>query len=360
MTLITRYLLRAFFRIFLLSLLAFSGIYLLVDFVENVDNFIARHAAASDYLTYFLGKLPQILTQVTPMAILFGVFMTLGGLSRNNELTAMRAGGISLWRISMPLLGMALLATGGTFVANEYVVPFTARQVNLVQHTIIKGEPRQLLRRDRLWFREGDQLVNVRLVLPAEKVLYGISIFHIDREFRLLSRIDAERAIFRDGHWLFRNLLIRTFDPNSEQQVTLKREKEQVLPLEKTPEDFATPDFRNEDLTFSQLHQLVDSLEAEGFEATRYRVDMMARLATPFTCLIMAFLGIPFALQKGRNANLAMGVALSVAIGVAFYLLQAMLIAFGYSAVIPPLIAAWAPNLLFVLIGVWLLLSARD
>ena len=87
---------------------------------------------------------------------------------------------------------------------------------------------------------------------------------------------------------------------------------------------------------------------------------MMARLATPFTSLIMAFLGIPFALQKGRNANLAMGVALSVAVGVSFYLLQAMLIAFGYSAVIPPWVAAWAPNVLFMLIGIWLLLSSRD
>ena len=360
MTLITRYLLRAFFRVGLLSLLAFTGIYVLADFVENVDNFIARHAAAGDYLVYFFGKLPQILTQVTPMAVLFGVFMTLGGMSRSNELTAMRAGGVSLWRISLPLLAMGLLASGGTFIASEYMVPVTARKVDLIDRTIIKGEPRRLLRRDRVWFREGDRLVNVRLVLPAEKILYGISIFQVDRDFRLLSRIDADRAIYGDDHWVFQNLTIRTFDPEGERPVTLQREKEQVLPLEKTPKDFATPELRNEDLTYRQLHRMVENLESEGFEATRYRVDMMARLATPFTSLIMAFLGIPFALQKGRNASLAMGVALSVAIGVAFYLLQAMLIAFGYSAVIPPLVAAWAPNLLFMLIGIWLLLSARD
>ena len=360
MTLISRYLLRAFFRIGLLSLLAFTGIYVLADFVENVDNFIARHAAISDYLTYFLGKLPQILTLVTPMAVLFGVFMTLGGMSRSNELTAMRAGGVSLWRISMPLLTVALLATGGTFLANEYVVPVTARKVALVDRAVIKGEPRQLLRRDRVWFREGDRLINVRLALASEKILYGISIFQIDRDFRLLSRTDADRAIFRNGHWNFQNLTIRTFDSTGDKAIGLQHIKEEVLPLEKTPADFANPDLRNEDLTYRQLHSMVENLEAEGFEATRYRVDMMARLATPFTSLIMAFLGIPFALQKGRNANLAMGVALSIAIGVAFYLLQAMLIAFGYSAVIPPLVAAWAPNLLFILIGIWLLLSSRD
>ena len=360
MTLITRYLLQAFSRVFFLSLVTFAGIYLLVDFVENVDNFIARQAETGDYFIYFFGKLPQIFAQVTPMAILFGVFMTLGGLSRSNELTAMRAGGISLWRISIPLLGMALLATIATLAANEYVVPYTARKVNFIERTILKGEPSQLLRRDRVWFREGDQLVNVRLVLPAEKILYGISLFRIDRDFRLLARVDAERAIFQDGHWLFQNLVTRTFDPAGIQAMTLERTNEEVVPLGKTPQDFATPEFRNDDLSYRELRQLVDHLESEKFSATRYRVDMLARLATPFTSLIMAFLGIPFALQKGRNANLAMGVALSIAVGVIFYLLQAILLAFGYSAVVPPLVAAWAPNLLFVLIGVWLLLSSRD
>jgi len=360
MTLITRYLLQAFSRVFFLSLVAFAGIYLLVDFVENVDSFIARQAGATAYFIYFFGKLPQILTQVTPMAILFGVFMTLGGLSRSNELTAMRAGGISLWRISMPLLGVALLATVATLAANEYVVPYTARKVNFIDRTIIKGEPSQLLRRDRVWFREGDQLINVRLVLPAEKLLYGISIFRIDRDFRLLARIDADRASYEGDHWLFQNLTTRTFAADGSEAMTLVRSKEEVLPLAKTPKDFATPEFHNDDLSYRELHQMVERLESENFPATRYRVDMMARLATPFTSLIMAFLGIPFALQKGRNANLAMGVALSIAVGVVFYLVQATLLAFGYSAVVPPLVAAWAPNLLFVLIGVWLLLSARD
>lgn len=360
MSLVTRYLLQGFLRIFVLALMAFAGIYLLVDFVENVDNFISHHARLSDYLIYFLGKLPLVATQVAPMAILFGVFMTLGGLSRTNELTALRACGISLWRISAPLLGFALLAAGGTLLANEYVVPLSARQVHMVERTIIKGQPRELLRRDRVWFREENQLVNIRLALPAEKTLQGISIFRVDRDFRLLARIDAQRAYYRDGAWHFHDLIVRTFDPHGEKPISIQKIKEQVLPLDKTPRDFATPEFRNEDLTYRELHSLVQRLQAEGFDATRYRVDMLARLATPLTGLIMAFLGIPFALQRGRNANLAMGVALSVAVGVGFYLIQAMLLAFGYSGVVPPMVAAWAPNLLFVLIGIWLLLASRE
>ncbi len=360
MTLVTRYLLNAFSRIFFLSLTAFSGIYLLVDFVENIDDFISRQAVASDYFAYFFGKMPLIIGQVTPMAVLFGVFMTLGGLTRTNELTAMRAGGISLWRISGPLLGIGLLATGAVLFSNEMIVPLTAEKVARVERTIIKGYPRTLLRRDRVWFREEDRLVNIRLVLPAEGILQGITIYRIDRDFQLLDRVDADRALYRDGVWIFRDLQIRKFDPTGLEAPGRDQIEETILPLDKTPEDFATPEFRNDDLTFPELRSLVGRLEAEGFDATRYRVDMLARLATPFTSLIMAFLGIPFALQKGRNAGLALGVALSVAIGVVFYLIQAMLLAFGYSGIVPPVVAAWAPNLLFVLTGTWLLLASRD
>ena len=360
MSLVSRYLLRGFLRVFVLSLLAFSGIYLLVDFVEKVDDLIAHQARAADYFIYFFGKLPMISAQVAPLAILFGVFMTLGGLSRTNELTAMRACGISLWRISMPLLGMGLLATAATLLANEYVVPLSARQVNFVEQTVVDGNPRQLLRRDRVWFREDNQLVNIHLVLPAEKILRGISIFRVDRDFQLLGRIDAVQARYTDGQWHFKNLVVRTFDPTGSDPVRVQKLAEQVLPLGKTPADFATPEFRNEDMTYRELHSLVGRLEAEDFDATRYRVDMMARLATPFTCLIMAFLGIPFALQRGRDANLAMGVALSVAVGMIFYVVQAMLLAFGYSGIVPPVVAGWAANVLFVLIGIWLLLSSRE
>jgi lipopolysaccharide export system permease protein len=359
-TLITRYLLSAFSRIFLLSLAAFSGIYLLVDFVENVDDFIARQAAAVDYFTYFFGKLPLILSQVTPMAILFGVFMALGGLSRTNELTALRAGGVSLWRISAPLLGVGLLATGGVLFSNELIVPLTAKEVKAVERTIIKGQPRQLLRRDRVWFREADRIVNIRLALPAEGILQGITIYRLDRDFHLLDRVDADRATYQDGAWHFRDVQVRSFGSTGLESIARERFSEKILPLDKTPADFATPEFRNDDLTFPELRDLVGRLEAEEFDATRYRVDMLARLATPFTSLIMAFLGIPFALRKGRNAGLALGVALSVAIGVVFYLIQAMLLAFGYSGIVPPVVAAWAPNFLFVLTGIWLLLASRD
>jgi lipopolysaccharide export system permease protein len=358
--LLNRYVTTAFARIFFLSLSTFAGIYLLVDFFEKVDNFMEHQARVSQYLQYFLIKIPLIVSQVIPLAILMGVFMTLGGLSRTNELTAMRSGGISLWRVTMPLLVISLLISAGVLAANEYLIPLCAKKSNHILEIEVKGKSPMALKRDHLWLREGDRILNIRLALPEQQALQGVTIFQITDAFSLLARTDSPRASFAEGEWILKNPIVRRFNPESSELAGLERLQEKTIELEKIPSDFRAPERSNEEMGFRELRNLSGKLRSEGYDATRHRVDMHARLASPFACLIMAFLGIPFALKKGRGANLSVGVAISVGIGIAYHILHAILTAFGYSAVLPPLVAAWSANVLFGLLGIWLMLSARD
>lgn len=359
MNLLNRYILESFARVFGLALAAFTGIYLLVDFFERVDDFLEHQARLSQYLLYFSSKIPMVAVQVVPMAVLMGVFMTLGGLNRNNELTAMRAGGISLWRITAPLIGTALLIAGTVQVANEYLVPLTVRKINYILNTQVKGKPKLVAKRDRLWFREGTSIVNVRLALPEKNTLQGVTIFRTDDDFRLQARIDAPKAIFADGTWTFENVTIRRFAAAGEVSTT-EHHPRMPAELDRAPEDFRVSERRNEEFGFRELRALSQKLQEEGYDATRFRVDMHGRLATPFASVIMAFVGIPFALQKKRGASLSMGVTISVVIGISYHIIQAMLLAFGYSDVLPPIVAAWSPNLLFGLLGIWLMLMVRE
>jgi len=359
MSLLYRYILTSFARIFGLALAAFAGIYLLVDFFERVDTFIEHKASLSQYLLYFLNKIPMVVVQIAPMAVLMGVFMCLGGLSRNSELTAMRAGGISLWRITTPLLLTALIITGAMQFANEYVAPLSAQKINYILNTQVKGKPQMTIKQDRLWFREGSSIVNIRQALPERNSLEGVTIFRIGDDFQLQSRIDAPKATYSKGTWFFENTTERQFSSTSE-RASVEHHARKATELVKTPEDFRVAERKSEELGVRALYAMANKLTEEGYDATRYRVDMQARLATPFASVIMAFLGIPFALQKKRGASLAMGITISVAIGITYHILQAILLAFGYSSVIPPVVAAWAPNLLFCLFGVWLLLMVRE
>ncbi|MBE0596517.1 MAG: LPS export ABC transporter permease LptG [Desulfuromonadales bacterium] len=354
-----RYVLASFGRIFFLSLAAFAGLYLLVDFFERIDNFLSHQARLHHYLLYFASKLPVIVVQVLPLAVLMGVFLALGGFSRTSELTAMRAGGISLWRVAAPLLAASAAATVFMLIASEFLVPTTSRVMNRVLEVEVKGKAEKSLRRDNLWLREGDTLIHVRLATPEHRALEGITLLQMDAEFRLLTRTDARDAVYNGDGWLLRQVTVREFAAGGDESTQIDHLAESFWPFARSPEDFAIPDEQNLELGIRDLYRLVDRLQAEGYDATRYRVDLHTRLATPFACIILAFLGIPFALQKGRNTGLAMGVTLSVGIGIAYFIVQAMLQAFGYSSVLSPVVAAWAANLLFGMLGFWLLLSAR-
>ncbi len=312
MKIITCYLLRYFARMLALCSAAFIGIYLLIDFFEKVEDFIDHGAGLWDYLNYLFNSIPFIFSQILPLAILTAVVLTLGGLGRTNEVTAMRACGISLWKIVQPFMALALILSFTLLLLNEFVVPWNTKQLNNLLEVKLKGKQQTQLTRQEIWYRQDNQIVNIALANPQEKSLQGITIFTFDDQQRLIKREDAQKAVYTtDESWTADKILVRTFNPISgdlEKSTTLTDRK---LPIERKPDDFTGRKELNNELGFRKLADLVTKLEQEGYDATHQRVDMHTRIAAPFTCLIMGFLGVPFALQRGRDSNIALGIGLS-------------------------------------------------
>ncbi len=360
MNLINRFLLKHFLRILLLSCTAFIGIYLLIDFFEKISDFIDHKASLADYASYLLNSIPPIFIQILPLAILMTVVLTLGGLGRTNEVTAMRACGISLWKVVQPFMGLALGMSLFVLLLNEFIVPYNAQALNQLLEIKLKGKQQLTLTRGEIWYRDQQRIINVTLANPQQLLLQGVTIFTVDEQAQLTTRLESPRVRYHDGGWQADTLTERVFDQRTGDLLETRTLSRRVLELGRTPDDFVLPEGRNNELNYQQLSKLVDKLEQEGLDATRQRVDMHGRLATPFTCLIMAFLGVPFALQKGRRSNIALGIGLSLGIGVVYFILQSLIAAFGYSGALPPLLAAWTTNLIFLLFGVWLLLSVKE
>ncbi len=360
MILLHRYVLGLFGRLLLLALSAFVGIFLLVDFFERIDDFLEHGAPISLYLVYLLNNLPVATVQVVPLAALLAAFGTLGGLSRHNELTAMRGGGISIWRIILPLIGAGLLLAVSVFAINEYLIPVNQKKIHHLLHAELQGKQEILFKRANIWFREDHRIFHIRQSIPKRGVLLGVTILQFDDSFRLLTRMDSPRAVFRKGTWIFEDLTSFRYDPATSMIAERLHFAKKPLELAKQPEAFAETFDKTEQLGFFELRALVAKMRSEGYDARRYQVDMHSRLAHPFTCLTMTILGIPFALRKGRGASLALGVTLSVTVGVIFFILQTLLTTLGYSAIISPFAAAWSALLLFSMLAVWLLLSTRN
>lgn len=360
MKILTRYLLRYFTRMLSLCSAAFIGIYLLIDFFEKVDDFIDYKASLWDYLTYLFNSVPFIFSQVLPLAILTAVVLTLGGLGRTNEVTAMRACGVSLWKIVQPLMALALILSFALLLLNEYVVPWNTKQLNALLEIKLKGKKQLQLSRQEIWYRQDDRIISIAQAVPQEDHLEGVTIFTFNAEQKLVKREDIGAADFTNGNWVAQSLTTRFFSPKSGDLEQTAKTSEQIFNIGRSPDDFTGRKELNSELGFRKLSELADKLEKEGYDATHQRVDMHNRIAAPFTCLIMGFLGVPFALQRGRDSNIALGIGLSLGIGITYFIIQSLVTAFGYSNALPPIFSAWTANAIFLMLGVWLLLNVKE
>lgn len=360
MSIVSRLVLTYFFRILSLCCGAFIGIYLLVDFFEKVDRFIDYGAGLRDYLSYLGHSIPYIFVQILPLAILTSMVLTLGGLGRTNEMTALRACGISLSRIIRPLLVIIVLLCSLQLLVHEYMVPWNVRTLNELVDVKMRGREQIRLTHSKIWYRSDNKIINIDLVQTREQKLRGVTIFEIDEGANIIRRIDASEAQLQDQQWLAPTLVERLFDPQSGMLQQTRRLENHPLTIDRLIDDFARVEDLNAELGARQLAQLARRLEQEGYDASRQRVDLQARLAAPFTGLVMGLLGIPFALQRGRQSNLALGVGLSLAIGAAYFIIQSAVISFGYAGALPPLVAAWTANLIFTLLAVWLFLGVKQ
>ncbi|MDX2494171.1 MAG: LPS export ABC transporter permease LptG [Desulfuromusa sp.] len=360
MKILNRFLLKHFIRILSLCSAAFIGIYLLIDFFEKVDDFIDHKAAVWDYFIYLSNSIPFIFVQILPLAILTTMVLTLGGLSRTNEITAMRTCGVSLWRIVQPLMSLALLLSFLLLLLNEFAIPWNTKQLNNLLEIKLKGKQQIKMTRNEIWYRSNNQIINIAVANPQKQQLQGVTIFTFDDRQKIKKRQDSPLANFDQGTWQTSTLVERIFDPESGDMIEVNELKNMTLNLDRTPKDFSGQENFNNELNFRQLSSMAEKLKQEGYDSTRQQVDMHNRIAMPFTCLIMGFLGIPFALQRGRNSNIALGIGLSLGIGVAYFIIQSLVTAFGYSNALPPLISAWTANFIFLLLGIWLLLNVKE
>ncbi len=360
MKILSRYLLLHFLRILSLCSGAFVGIYLLIDFFEKVDDFIDHQAAPADYLSYLCHSIPFIFVQILPLAVLTAVVLTLGGLGRTNEVTAMRACGVSLWKIVQPFMALALILSFALLLLNEYVVPWNAQQLNTLLEVKLKGKQQVQLSRQEIWFLQDNRIINIVLAQPQQQRLQGITIFSFNDQHKMIRRDSIPAARFERQRWIAASVTTRHFDPDSGDLVRTETLVDQPLDINRQPDDFSSRAEVNGELNYRLLALLTDKLEREGYDATHQRVDMYNRLSAPFTCLVMGFLGVPFALQRGRKSNIALGIGISLGIGIAYFIIQSLITAFGYSGAFPPLLAAWTANLIFLMLGVWLLLNVRE
>jgi len=343
-------------------LLALVSLYAIIDFIENVDDFIERQAALIYYFLFPIYNLPLMISNTLPMAVLLGAFATIGDLSRTNQLTALLGGGISISRISRSLFLTGLLLCGVLLLCNLWLTPMGVQETEYLWNVQISNKSKNIAGEENdLFFKHGDRIVQINRSFPQRGTLFGITIITFDKRFRPVERLQAVSGHYQgNGKWLVKGVKIWQFSPENKTIQGYEEKDQWLLDLGKEPSEVTQLWNNPEEMTQAELYKIIETLKADGHDPKTYQLESHLRLSKSFTPLIMVLLGMPFALQRGRQPSFAVGIVVSLAVFIIYFILYAVFAALGGSAILSPAVAAWSANILMALTATWLFLKAQD
>ena len=359
MTIISRYITFTWLRLLILCLGSFVAVYLVLDMMEKIPRFLRAGGSPGDIAHFFICKLPEMVGQTAPFSILMATLLTLGILSRNSEITAMRSCGISLVRISLPMLLFGLAGSLLLLYNAEMVVPRSYERMEYIERVAIKKTGvNAVFKRNNIWFRSDNMILQAQMFDPQTMTLRGVVIWTMENAANPLNRIDAYEARFTDNRWLLVRPNIKDF--SGTKQFPAKKKETMEIALNLKIDDLRVLDNNADNLSYRKLKEYADNLRSGGYQAHRYLTMMHAKLSAPFAAFVMVILGIPFALRNSRSGGIALGVGASIGIGFAYFVVNAILLSYGRSGVLPPIVSAWGANFIFVLGGILLAMTPRE
>jgi len=353
-----RYIAKEFLATLAICLIALTTLFLVFDIFERMRIFVREEAEWHFVVQYLLFKIPQIIQLMMPVAVLVSTLISIGRLSQNSELTAMRACGASvIWLVS-PLIMFGLLFSFLMLLFSETVVPAaTLQSEEIYRYDIRDRDQTGEYDRSDFWYRVDNTFYSIALYNSRDKILNSMSIYDLDDKFDLTKRTDAVRATWqgKDAGWVMDGVIESTVNDDG----TLVTQTFEQLPLliKESPEDFYNMKRRPETMNYEQLGEYIKKLQQEGVPVTEYLVAQAAKIAFPFVNLIVVLVAVPFALITARAGTMTMSFVIGVSIGFGYYIFHAVFTSLGSAELLPIVASAWSANIILGSIAGYLLLS---
>ena len=353
------YLLRSFFYYFLLLTAGFVLLFEVFTFFELLEDIAQHRTGMLEVLDYFLYLASYLFYLLAPLSALVAVLVTLGIMTKNNELVAFKAGGISLYRISLPLLLAGLMLAGGLVLLDDTYLPYANQRQDALRNQI-KGRPAQTYYQPRRqWiFGENSNVYNYEFFDADKELFGGLNVFELDpATFEISRRVYAARAHWDQQQriWILESGWLRDFDHGHVSRYVpflgyaLKEVNE-------PPSYFNREVRQSYQMTWWELKQYIGDLRRAGFDVARLSVQLQKKISFPLIAPIIILLAIPFSILVGTRGAVG-GLALGVAIAIVYWAASALTEAMGAVGQLPPLLAAWAPDTIFGLLGLYFFLK---
>ncbi len=348
------YILRRFFYFFVLIMVAFIFLFEIFTFFELAEDIRRHNVPFMTVLNYFRFLIPYSVYQFTPLGALVSVLVTLGILSKNNEIVAFKASGVSLYRIALPIIIAGCFIGAALLILDDTYLPYANQRQDALR-AIIKGRPAQTYTRPQRWiFGTNSKVYNYDLFDPKEKLFGGLSVIELDpTTFQMRRRVYATRAEWLDSEnaWALESGWVRDFSAGTVARYT-------PFKVTSLPELTEPPSYFNREviqafqMSWRELSRYIGGLRAAGFDVSSLTVQLHKKFAYPLIAPISMMLAVPFALFVGSRGAIG-GLALGVGIGIAYWALSALTEAMGGIGQLPPFLAAWSPDLIFFFLALY-------
>ena len=354
-SLLDRYVGRMYLRVVGLGFLALLGLFYISTFIDASDKLFKGTATGTTVMQLLAYRTPQFVYFVIPIAALLSVLVTFGLLSRTGELTVMKACGVSLYRIALPVVLLSLVFSAALFALDQEILARANRVANALDDRIRGRPPKTFNPLNRRWMLAGDGSIYHYGFFDAQRdTLSSLTVYRLaPGAWRLASQTFAATAEFRD-RWIARKGWIQEFTAGPPKWRTFA---EQQLRLE-PPEYFKTEDTEMELMTAAQLRRAVQELSATGANVVPQQVDLHRKIAFPFVTLVMTLLAVPFGVTTGRRGALY-GIGLGIVLALSYWFIMSVFVAVGKAGLLPPALAAWTPNIIVSAAAIYLLLKAK-
>jgi LPS export ABC transporter permease LptG len=354
-----RYVALTYLRMLGLSSLALVSVFYIATFTEMTEKVLKGAATWAMLWMFIVYQTPQYLYYIIPLSVLLATLVTVALLTKNSELVVMKACGISLYRVAFPMVAAAVVAGAALFALEQTVLGPANRRAESIRHVMRGGSPDTFDVLNRRWVMGTDgDIYHYNYFDPRARRFTGLWIYEFDRDMtRLTRRTFAQRASYVDGAiWKAENGWTRTFDdrggPGEFKPFTETRRVLEPASLFTT--EAPDPDF----MSYTQLRTYTDRLQSSGLDVVKQRVALWRKVSFPFVTLIMTLLAVPFAVTIGRSGAMA-GIGVAIGIAIVYWTTISVFAAMGAGGVMAPLLAAWAPNMLFGAGALYLLLTVR-
>ncbi|HXJ84056.1 MAG TPA: LPS export ABC transporter permease LptG [Candidatus Methylomirabilis sp.] len=359
---IDRYLVRQFLLFVALGILVGAVIFVVVDLLQTLDRFLRVKPSLWLILQHFAFNMPGEIYKGLPLIVLISTMFLFLSMTRQRELDALKAAGVSLYRVTLPIFLTALVICVLAVVFQEIALPELSARAEEVDRVKIRGmPPRHLARQNQIWYRSSDtRFIRMTLLDPVEKSIEGLLAIDIDQNWKVRDRLDARKALWTPEGWQVSGGVIRHIDDTH--GVRSEAFDARLMGPADMPEhirDFIEVQRPIDTLSFVELRAVVRKLRESGHQVGKYVVQLYSRLSFPLVHVIMVLVAIPFALVSPRSGGRAMGIGIAIAIAVGYWMVHSVSLALAQADLLPPVLAAWIANIVFAGLGVALYLNVR-